>query len=386
MTETLQRPVRPEPPRRPATGEGVRASAVAGALTAVRAAVVGLVAVALPVLLVWATDARGGAGAAEALRTGGQLWLVAHGASLEVPGGAVGLTPLGLVALPAWLLLRAARRTARSLEVPDPRAAARLALATAVPYALLAGVVALVCSTGDVRAPVLPALLWSLGLALLAGGAGALLGSEERPAPLSRIGRAVAVATGVLLGAGALLAGLALALDLPQAAALARAGDPGAVGGLALLTAGVALVPNAAVWGATWLAGPGFAVGVGTAVGPFGHELGPVPSLPLLAALPASPASGVAVLALVVPVVAGLLAGRLVVAAGALRTALGAVAVGAGTGVALGLLAWLSGGPVGGVRLARVGPAALDVTLAVSALVGVAAVASALLARHRARA
>ena len=135
---------------------------------------------------------------------------------------------------------------------------------------------------------------------------------------------------------------------------------------LALLLAGLALLPNAAVWGAAWLAGPGFAVGVGTAVGPFGHELGPVPSLPLLAALPGGGVpEWVAVLVLAVPVLAGAGCRRPrrararapVTAAG--RTALEAAAAGPLAGVVLGVLAWLSGGAVGGERLAHTGPAAL---------------------------
>jgi len=197
-------------------------------------------------------------------------------------------------------------------------------------------------------------------------------------------------ALALLLASGALLVGGSLALHGSRAADFARASDPGALGGFALLLAGLALVPNAVVWGVAWLTGPGFAVGVGTAVGPFGHELGPVPALPILAALPGGGVpEWVAVLVLAVPLLAGAVAGRLV--AGDLRddapswsrTALEAAAVGPVCGIALGLLAWLSGGAVGGERLVELGPAPLAVAAATTVTVAFGAVAGALVRRAR---
>ena len=142
------------------------------------------------------------------------------------------------------------------------------------------------------------------------------------------------------------------------------------------------LVPNLAVWGASWWAGPGFAVGAGTAVGPFGTTLGAVPPLPVLAALPSgAPPTWLAVLALAVPVAAGAVAGLLVARrAGILDAAL----VGPAAGLAVLVLAWLSGGPAGGSRLTAIGPSPWQVGLAVAVEVGVAAAAAAAVVRHRA--
>jgi len=125
-------------------------------------------------------------------------------------------------------------------------------------------------------------------------------------------------------------------------------------------------------------------------VGPFGHELGSVPALPLLAALPGGGLPGwVGVLVLAVPVGAGLLAGRLVHRAdpdaSATRTACRSALVGAITGAVWAVLAWGSGGPVGGERLAQVGPGPGSVGLAVALSVGAGAVACASVLRYRAR-
>ena len=381
MTQTLQRPPRPSPPPR-ATGAPLRTAALLGLRSALTAGALGLLAVALPVLLLGAVDDRAGAGWADTLRTAGQLWLVANGGDLEVSGAGYGLTPLGLAALPVWLLLRAGR--------PDgPGGPVRRALTVAVPYAAGTALVALMSATDSVRAPVLRAAIGALVLATCA----VVLGGWSRLAVPERVrgtGRAVLAAYAVLLGAGSLLAGTALALHLPRAADLADASAPGVIGGAGLLLVGLSLVPNAALWGASWLAGPGFAVGAGTAVGPFGHELGNVPALPLLAALPGSAAPGwVGPLALLVPVLAGALAGRLVQrnrpGASGVGVTREAALVGVGAGAVWAVLAWLSGGPVGGARLVEVGPGPWSVGLAVAATVAAGAVVSALAHRWRAR-
>jgi len=195
-----------------------------------------------------------------------------------------------------------------------------------------------------------------------------------------------AATTAVLLAGGAVVAGASFAMHAGRATSLAAASDPGFVGGLALFATGLALVPNAALWGSAWLAGPGFAVGAGTAVGPFGTTLGAVPALPLLAALPGGPVpTWLGVAALAVPVAAGalggvLLARRLRCDAG--RAALEGLALGPCAGLAMAVMAWLSGGPLGGGRLTDVGPSWRQVGLAVAVEVGVAAAAAAAVVRR----
>ena len=187
-----------------------------------------------------------------------------------------------------------------------------------------------------------------------------------------------------LLGAGAVLAGGSLAVHARDAADLAAGTGPGVVGGLVLLAVGLALLPNAVVWGACWLAGPGFAVGVGTAVGPFGTAVGPLPALPLLAAVPGGPVPvWVGVLVLAVPVAAGAIGG-LVLA----RRRGGwweVLLVGPLAGLLVAVLARLSGGPAGGDRLADLGPSPFRVGAAVALEVTVGALLAGLVAQRRAR-
>ena len=396
MTETLSRPADPAPPE-PTAGVSREVLRTGGSL-ALWTVVVGLLLVGVPVLLTWAVESRSGTAASDMVRSAGQLWLLAHGVSLEVPDGRVGLTPLGLCALPLVLLVRAGSRMAEQCRPRAPRPALWAAFAVAVPYALLAGLVAAFCSTGAVRPSPAQAVLAGLGMGMAGAGAGAvrrerLGGTLWRGLPARARRRLVAAAGagGRLIAAGSLLAGAALAVHLPRAAELAAASEPGPVGGVVLLLLGLTLVPNAVVWAVSWLSGTGFAVGAGTSVDPSGSSVGPVPAFPLLAALPEGASPGwLAAVALLVPVAAGALAGRRVLrglgrSPSLLRTVAEAAAVGPACGLVWAALAWLSGGPLGGDRLSVLGPAPVQLGLAVTGLVAAGAVGGALLQRRRER-
>ena len=117
------------------------------------------------------------------------------------------------------------------------------------------------------------------------------------------------------------------------------------------------------IWAASWFVGPGFAIGAGSHVSPLGTALGPMPAIPMLGAVPSGDLA-FGYLGLLVPVVAGFLAGA------AVRPALvrqlddrrwpwlvgTAVLGGVFGGLLLGLLAAASGGSAGPGRFAEVGP------------------------------
>jgi hypothetical protein len=233
-----------------------------------------------------------------------------------------------------------------------------------------------------------------MAVAVVGAGTGVLrearlLGLIDRlPARTRWLATGTVAAVGMLLAGGALLAGASLAVHSSRATALASATGPGLFGGVALLLLGVLLVPNAAIWGTSWLAGPGFAVGAGTAVGPFGTTLGPVPAFPLLAALPGGGAPvWLGVVMLAIPLGAGVLGGLLVarrLTCSWTFAALEASALGPCVGLGIAALAGISGGPLGAHRLAAVGPSPWRVGLAVALEVALpAAVTAAAVVRRR---
>ncbi len=344
-----------------------------GVLIGAWTALLSLLAVALPLLLVWATS-RTPTSWGQAVRVATQAWLLVHGVALQVHGGSLHLLPLGLTLLPAYLCWRAGRRLARSAAADAGHAshvvrrdgaggrgaggkdagshgaggqgtggkgagsdglgaALRLVgppvagLAAGYAVVLLSG--ALLAHGGGVRPVWWHALVAGLVVPLVAGGASALRtdaaesaqARRRRPVVVladwlrlpMRVRRAVRPAlTGVstLLALGLVLVLAAVVVQHRRVLDVHTALDPGGLGTVVLLLGQAALLPDLALWAVAWFAGPGFAVGVGTAVTPAASTLGLLPLVPVLGALPApGPLPGLAQAAALVPVLVGSVVG-----------------------------------------------------------------------------
>ena len=168
--------------------------------------------------------------------------------------------------------------------------------------------------------------------------------------------------------------------------------SPSEAGLYALVNA--AFVPNAVLFTGSYLLGPGFAVGGATLVSPAAVVLGPLPLVPLFAALPGvgAPAGWVGTLLLLPPLGAAVAAYRVLRSRPLTwdRVALAGCGGGLVAGVGFAVLASLSGGAAGPGRMRFVGPFTRDVLVhgvpacGIGALLGAAVVA--LLARRAARA
>lgn len=350
-------------------------------------------------------------------------WLVGHGVDLHVSldpitaitvgfpdAGApfvVSIAALGFALLTVMLAVRAGRRIA---ETPHNLLGV---LAASITFALLSFAVTLSAVNSFARPSIVQGALWPTGVFLLGLGVGTVLARRR----LTRMPRSalaatadavanpsssrgahfgvtrlsgwwadrdatqravlsvslrggVAASASVLAVASVLFAVLTI-VNYAEIVALYERIHAGAIGGSALTLGQAAFLPNLVVWAAAWLVGPGFALGTGSSVGPLGTSLGPVPSVPLLGALPSGDLA-LGFLGLLVPVVIGFLI------AAAMRPSLvralngipslplmvaSGLGIGVVGGVTLGLLAWASGGSAGPGRLADVGPDALQVAL-----------------------
>ncbi|MEV6986566.1 DUF6350 family protein [Sphaerisporangium sp. NPDC051017] len=382
---------------------------VSGMLAAASTLGVGLAVLTTLTLIGWIAAPRGafGQGLPGVFRAACQVWLAAHHTGFAIPNGRVGLLPLGLMALPAALLYRAAIWMARDadlrLRLParlpkgspkdlaNARRRAQLVLiaqagiSLAAPYALLAGVIALVAQNNVTQPFVGEALLSHFLLAFVAGS----LATARTIGPwrsmlrlLPERARSVvagtAVALSTLLAAGLVLVLTAVVMNFGEIHRLSGVLAPGFVGGLLLLLVEVLYLFNFVVWGMAYLSGPGFALGTGTLVAPTGVQLGGVPALPILGALPDSGVTSPWIMSvLAVPFLAGAVAGVVVARVAPtpqLESApLWGFVCGLATGLSAALLAALAGGPLGGARLSAVGPSAWEVALSVALEVGVAA-------------
>lgn len=241
------------------------------------------------------------------------------------------------------------------------------------------------------QAILFPALVLGLGLAI--GSIGASSPARVRlrrviadgPQPwLAAGGAAIRAGLGTVatvVAAAALVTTAALVLGYGQIIALYESVQAGVLGGVALTVAQLAVLPTIVLWAAAWLVGPGFAVGAGSTVSPIAVTLGPLPSVPVLGALPAEP-SALGFVTLLVPLLAAFIAGiavrpQLTAALGGapLRFwAVGSAAVAAlVAGLAMGFLAFIAAGSAGPGRLAEVGPdpVAVGVWMLVETLIGV---------------
>jgi len=371
---------------------------MAGAIAACVVTGAGLAVITLLVLAGWIAAPHNQIGLAAVLRAAAVLWLVAHHVAVNFRGaGRIGMLPLGLVVLPGLLLWRAGRWVVRAGRVRRLRHLGYAALALAVPYALLSGVLALVSRSAVASSSLPEALISGLVLAFVAGGLGGARAIAPWPQLISLLPeRARSVVVGVagalaaLISGGALLAGAAMLVHLHQAQAMQASLAPGIVGTLLLLLLQIGYLPNAVAWAIAFALGPGFAVGTSTVVAPTGSALLQLPALPMLAALPPGlhgvPPGWLQPTVLALPYLAGLVAGLLIIrAAPPLRldeAPLLGLACGVACGGLLGVLAAASGGPLGNGRLSAVGPSGWQVAVVAMLEIGVAAAVTAGVANY----
>jgi len=386
-----------------------RLTALFAAFEAVLVVAIGIAIPLAPLTILWGAQYGFAADWTIFWRASVDFWLLGHGvditvvldpataAALSLPGASTPVTltiaALGFALLTVLLGARAGIRIAET---------GYLRLGSAVSLAVFAAVSCAV--TLSARHPsaspslwqgtVLPTVVFAIGLAI-----GALRADGIRDAPAGRFAQwldarpprprlivsaslrgGVASAAGIVAAASVLTA-VNIAASYARIITLYEGLHTEVLGGIAVTLAQLAFVPNVVIFAASWLVGPGFALGEGSSVTPIGTQLGPIPAIPILGALPSGHLA-LGFLGLLVPVVVGFLAGALL--APGLREQLATldlivtgIGIGIVGGVTLGVLAWASAGAAGPGRLAQVGAnpwavgAAAALELAAAAIVGI---------------
>ncbi len=323
-------------------------------------------------------------------------WLVGHGADLSVvipsdaagntiPPFAVTMAALGIALLTVLLGARAGRRL-RGTEHPAVALGAALGA-----FAALATILTLTAGSPEVQPTVWQGIVFPTGVFLLGMGLGLVIaGPEDRVvAVTSHPGTAAAwrdrvldrfppavvtaaawslrlggMAVAALFAVSAVLVAALLAMGYSGVISLYESMQAGALGGFALTMGQLALLPNLVVWAAAWLIGPGFRIGTGSLVSPLGTDLGPIPTLPVLGALPTGDLpfgfAGLAVPIALAFVVGAVIAPRLkadLASASPMRDlALTAAGGGVFGGLVLTGISAAASGSVGAGRLVDVGP------------------------------
>lgn len=362
-------------------------SAVAGG----SAALLSMMTIILPALLAWVASAESTVDWTRALSVGSNAWLLANGADLSSGTATISLMPWLLTAIPLLAATIAARRILVQLDDRRPsrlrrcgglrRDVAEASASFVFSYAAVGLAVALATHTDPLRASVWGAVLGTtivaavsmlLALALEFRGDVASVApglTEAWQAGLS-IHLRRAIRPGLWGALAIFVAGLAFTLVV-VVMHLDRIGrlydtlgaDPV---GMSVLSLGQLLIlPNVALWAASWMAGPGFAIGAGTAITWSQSNPGLLPLIPGLGALPdPGPLPPGLWLAALVPVAAGALVGWRALRAVArlsswqvkAKVAASACVVSA---LLLTLASALAGGSLGAARLSVVGAPSL---------------------------
>ncbi|MEJ1229951.1 MAG: DUF6350 family protein [Galbitalea sp.] len=382
-------------------------SALFSALEALIVVAVGLVIPLAPLTILWGVQYGFGPDWAGFWRLAADAWLLGHGADVHVTLDAATVKASGLAGAGSPFVLSAALLGFALVTVLlGRRAGLRIAdtghrllgEVIAVPvfavlsFGISVSAVAAGARPSIVQGTVLPTLVFVVGLVI------ARLGTLSAPTGQGTDSRAIvgaalrggaAAAATVVMIAGVIVAVLLVA-NYAQIVTLYEDLHSGALGGLALTIAQIMFLPNLVIWAASWLIGPGFAIGTGSMVSPLGTTLGPLPSIPVFAALPQGDLA-FAFIGLVVPIFAGFLSGAVLRRSLAARIRSVGVAtwtLGAGLGMGLvggailGLLALASGGAIGPGRLQQVGPDAVLVGLFAALELGLSAVLGMLAARR----
>jgi hypothetical protein len=362
-------------------------AAVAGA----SAALVSLLVIVLPALLAWVASPQSTVRWPSALSVGACVWLLAHGAPLSTGPAAISLTPLLLVGIPLVVATAAARQILAQLDDRRPRRlrgwgglrrdVVDAGLAFVGAYAAMGLLVALATSGSPLRASAWGAVIGTAVVGALAvlialvmefrGQLGSVApdlvrGLEARvPMHLRRaIGPGLWGALAVF-GAGMALTLLMVLMHLGRIGRLYDVLGADPVGVVILSLGQLMVLPNVALWAASWLAGPGFALGEGTAITWSQSNPGLLPLIPGLGAVPDPGPLPVGLwLVVLVPVAAGALVGwhslRAVARLSSWRAKLTVAAMACGVAaLVLTLASILASGSLGADRLSGLGAPSL---------------------------
>lgn len=344
-------------------------------------------------VLGWLPGTTGSVG--EALGFGSRMWLLGHLGGIRVGDAPWTLAPLGLTLIVVICLNRTAtfaahqallghlvRHGAQPMDAPTRlRTIARVAgLQTGVHL-----VVVLLVSVTSPGTFVGRVLLGTLVLGAVSTLTGAAAGVGARPIAAlpvwaRAVPRAVLAAQLVLISGAAVVLAVALIQQHERVTALAASTGAPATGTLTLVLLQLAYLPNLLLWSGSWTLAAGFTLGDGSIVAPVQTQLGLLPAIPVLGALPEEgPGSRAMLTWLVVGVVAGAVAAVTVMRARRRARFDETSLVGGLAGVLAGLtfvvLGWLSGGDLGSNRLTGLGPRFPDLLILAPTVLGISGMA-----------
>jgi hypothetical protein len=236
-------------------------------------------------LIAWATAGSASGSTTDPIRGAVWIWLGAHHIPFQLvlpPTGIAGyLTylPIGAIFLP-FIVIRTSFQRALDRLKGDYHDLNSVRIIFSTLYAVLATALAFASRSDSISPQWYLAPIFAFLIALFA-----TMTVGVRLAP-SRSLRIASRLLAIILGTSLIAVSILIFANLDQIKKITISLQPGIFGGVLLLILNILYLPNAAIALAAYFSGTGLAVGAGTIVSPWWHELGQIPALPLLGILP----------------------------------------------------------------------------------------------------
>ncbi|MFM7014453.1 MAG: DUF6350 family protein [Actinomycetota bacterium] len=299
----------------------LRQTFLIAALEAAILVAIGLGLILAPLTIVWIVENDPNIDWSVAFRSAADIWLLGHGTRLVVPSGellgveiptfVVSLIPLGMTILLARMSFNAGKRFL----------AAKALWPGWLGGILVYGGAALAISSLSYNSVIFPvawqAVFFPTALFAFFQILGSLFGqpdilfegdvldqAPERDAvkhalnnlrlrlhwslralirPALRAGTAITIS---LIMVSSFTIAILLTLNWIDITRLYESVQVSVLGALVLTIGQLVLLPNLIIYGAAWFTGVGFSIGTGSLISPLGSQVGPLPAVPMLGALP----------------------------------------------------------------------------------------------------
>ena len=362
-----------------------------GAIQASYVIALGFVSIFVLNLITWLVEQTQGETFQGVLQLSSRIWLNAHFVPLHLAAGNIAgikspaydfdLVPLGFSILIGWLIFRAGRQMAQEENLGAAWFGA-ITLYLLIAIALTSASFSKKIYVADWQGTFIPTALFAL--VLIIGSTTGDIASEgnlrarlrvfisERyeklpwaikplMSPALRAGTSVVAG---LIAISTLVISFLFILNWVEIIRLYQSLQLSFFGTVTVSLGQLALLLNALVYAASWFTGVGFSLGQGSMVSPLATELGPLPAVPMLAALPTA-TSSMMIVFILVPVLLGFGATLMIKShtaelrfnyASATSAAIGlGIGIGLVAGLEMALLADLTGGSIGPARMNTIG-------------------------------
>jgi len=246
----------------------------------IRSLLITFIPAATITFLAWAIAGSAYASTTDPFRGAAWITLGAHAIPFDLsipPSGSAGwLTylPLGAMVLPAYGIVAGARKT---LDRCGTQSSVWL---FSVLYVINLLLLSFASSNKDVKVTWYWALIFALPFVFLISYFATY--QFRFSAPITYLLKSWSV----LLGFSAVLLGISLIVNFKTVQQLTTVIQPGFIGGILLFALTLLYLPNFFISTLAYISGAGFAIGRDTLISPFTFELGKIPALPILGALP----------------------------------------------------------------------------------------------------